>query len=124
MESKIVLQCGHEYNGQARCGLCDRCWACCACGARKDSESRRAEERARPPVAAKSIMKMTRQNPEEGTAEIIDRRSRFGRCRLVVLCCCGAESEFYEWSWAGNGKARCSGCKKWIRRVGLSVSEK
>ena len=31
-----------------------------------------------------------------------------------VVCDCGVANWFYVWSWAGNGKARCCGCGKWI----------
>lgn len=118
-----VLECEHEYKGQSRCGLCDRCWNCCVCGARRDSEERRAGRQERPAVASRAVAKLCLAKPEEGTAVIVDRRSAVGRARLVVLCCCGTESQFFEWSWAGHGKARCSGCRKWIYRAGLRVGE-
>lgn len=122
-EERDTLKCGHEFKGQARCGLCDSCWECCSCGTRKASESR-----ARPaPIVIRPLDDGEKDRgwkrflPEAGTAEIVGRTPRVGRATVDVLCCCGATSTFFEWAWSGNGKAKCSGCKKWIFRLGLRV---
>jgi hypothetical protein len=46
----------------------------------------------------------------------------FGRTLSKVRCTCGHESMFYRWSWAGNGKARCKGCGRWILYWAYSIA--
>jgi hypothetical protein len=45
-----------------------------------------------------------------------------GRTQDVVSCPCGKVSAIYRWSWAGHGKARCSGCRGWIDYRTLHVT--
>ena len=44
-----------------------------------------------------------------------------GRTKSVVRCTCGALSTFWNWAWSGNGKAKCSGCRRCIRWGSLEV---
>lgn len=47
-----------------------------------------------------------------------------GRTMDRVICgACGYANNFYRWSWAGHGKARCVGCKRWIMYVDLNVED-
>ena len=57
-------------------------------------------------------------------ARIIEYDSQPGRTRVFVKCSCGHINQFFLWSWAGNGKASCKGCKKFISYDNLAVFEK
>lgn len=46
-----------------------------------------------------------------------------GRSTMIVVCACGHVNEFYQWSWAGNGFARCKGCGRKINYKTLKVTE-
>ena len=48
-------------------------------------------------------------------------RSGSGKTRHEIICSCGHRNYFYVWSWAGHGKAKCSGCKRFIRYRDLDV---
>lgn len=113
------LRCGHEFAGQPRCGLCDRCYTCCNCP-HKRAKSGEAVEL---PEAVKQVnfeMSILAEQfkqaaaPTDGHAVIIGEISRVGRAQDRVLCTCGHENYFFRWSWAGHGRAKCKGCGSWI----------
>lgn len=97
-----ALACGHQYTGQARCGLCDSCWVCCTCNRGRVVGVPVSKPRQPPTPTDKPVLLYTDQCVGRGTA--------------TVLCTCGYKNEFFIWSWAGHGKARCKGCMKWICR--------
>lgn len=55
-------------------------------------------------------------------ARLIHHGTRDGKKIDRVECTCGVVTEFYRWSWAGHGKARCSGCHAWINYGTLAVT--
>lgn len=54
-------------------------------------------------------------------ARLIHHGTRDGKKIDRVECECGVVTEFYRWSWAGHGKARCCGCHAWIHYGSLAV---
>jgi len=47
-----------------------------------------------------------------------------GEAARMILCSCGHQNLIYSWSWAGNGKARCRKCRKWIWYPTLEVGSR
>lgn len=54
-------------------------------------------------------------------AELVARYPEHGKNIDCIRCVCGTTNEFYLWSWAGHGVAKCKGCGSKIKYGTLDV---
>ncbi len=50
-----------------------------------------------------------------GTAQIGYYSPGMGKSQYEITCVCGASAYYYIWAMAGNGCAKCKGCKRIIK---------